>query len=161
MFSQFSLSCCKFINFYSKFFFQIFEKHVVLDSLAVYWTPESELFSEKPKQSGGDDQIIDLLFDSNIGTSEKPVNKLKYLLGPISSEARLKWCSNPELHDFKIPQITVDISMNELGLSLSKFQYHDFMYALQDLEFRTRANKFRKYKARRELENVPNYEVKH
>ena len=132
---------------------------MVLDSLAVYWTPESDLFSEKPEQTGGDARVIDLLFDSNIGSCDKPVSKLKYLLGPISSDARLKWCVNPEFHDFKIPQIEVFISMNELGLSLSKYQYHDFMYALQDLEFKTRASNFRKYKARYGLESLPNYEV--
>ena len=117
--------------------FQIFEKHVVLDSFAVYWRPKANLFSTEAKP-GSDDDVIDLMFDSNIGTIEKPAAKLMYLLGPISSDARLQWCPNPEHHSYRIPQISLDISMQELGLSLSKYQYHDFMLLLQAIEYMTR-----------------------
>ena len=100
------------------------------------------------------------MFDSNIGTVDKPTAKLMYLLGPISSDARLKLCLNPELSDYQMPQVNIGITMHELGLSLSKYQYHDFMLLLQALEYMTRASKFRKYKARHQLENLPNYQVK-
>ncbi len=56
---------------------QLFEKHVVLDSLAVYWRPKANLFSNETKATGSvDDDVIDLMFDSNIGTVEKPAAKL-------------------------------------------------------------------------------------
>lgn len=59
---------------------KVFEKHVVLESLAVYWKPKATLFA---KDSETTDDVIDLLFDDNIGTREHPVDRLKYLLGPI------------------------------------------------------------------------------
>ena len=138
-------------------FSQIFEKHLVLNSFAVYWKPKANLFSSE-KQSKGSD-VIDLMFDSAIGTVEKPAAKLMYLLGPISSDARLKLCLNPEHSNYKVPQVKVDIQMPELGLSLSKYQFHDFMLLLQALEYMARASAFRKYKARHHLENLPHYQV--
>jgi hypothetical protein len=59
-----------------------------------------------------------------------------------------------------MPQVSVDISMIELGLSLTKYQYQDFMLLLQALEYMTRSSNYRKYKARHNLENLPNYQVK-
>jgi hypothetical protein len=59
-----------------------------------------------------------------------------------------------------MPQVSVDISMIELGLSLTKYQYQDFMLLLQALEYMTRSSSYRKYKARHNLENLPNYQVK-
>ena len=133
---------------------KVFGKHVVLESFAVYWRPKATLFSEDSKAK---DEVIDLMFESNIGTRQKPVSKLKYLLGPISSDATMKWCPNPALFDFTIPQIDLGITMDELCLSLTKYQYQDFVMLLQSFEFLHRAAKFRKYKARHNLENVPNY----
>ena len=48
--------------------------------------------------------------------------------------------------------------VNFLGLQLTKYQYHDFMMLLQNLEYMTRASQFRKYKAEHNLENLPNYQ---
>lgn len=141
----------------SCFVLQIFEKHLVLNSLAVYWKPKANLFSSEKLSHGAD--VIDLMFDSAIGTVEKPAAKLMYLLGPISSDARLNLCLNPEKSNFQVPQVKVDIQMPELGLSLSKYQFHDFMLLLQALEYMSRASSFRKYKARHDLENLPNYQV--
>ena len=123
----------------------------------MYWKPKANLFSAE-KQSKGSD-VVDLMFDSAIGTVEKPAAKLMYLLGPISSDAKLKLCLNPEQSNYQLPQIKVDIKMPELGLSLSKYQFHDFMLLLQALEYMARASAFRKYKARHQLENLPNYQV--
>ena len=131
---------------------------MVLDSLAVYWKPKASLFSIDTK-TGSDSDVIDLMFDSNIGTCEKPNAKLMYLLGPISSDAKMVWCPNPEQHGYKIAQVNLSIAMQELCLSLSKYQYNDFMLLLQAIEYMTRASKFRKYKARHNLENIPNYQV--
>ncbi len=98
------------------------------------------------------------MFDNNIGTREKPVAKLKYLLGPISSEAQLQWCPSPEKFDYEKPLVDLFIKMEELCLQLTKYQYHDFMMLLQAIEFMSRAAVFRKYKARHGLENLPNYQ---
>ena len=58
-------------------------------------------------------------------------------------------------------QIDLFISMEELCLQLTKYQYHDFMMLLQQLEYMARASQFRKYKARHGLENLPNYNGRH
>ncbi len=133
---------------------KLFHKHVELNSLALYWRPKANLYSE---DSSTRDDVIDLMFDTSIGTREHPVSKLKYLLGPISSEASLRWCPNPARFDFAKPEVDLRIVMRELCLSLTKYQYHDFVMLLQSFEFMSRAAKFRKYKARNGLENLPNY----
>ncbi len=133
---------------------KLFNKEVELNSLAVYWRPKANLYSDDSETR---DDIIDLMFDTNIGTREHPIPKLKYLLGPISSAASLKWCPNPARFDFAHPEVDLRIAMQELCLSLTKYQYQDFMMLLQSFEFLSRAAAFRKYKARNGLENLPNY----
>lgn len=75
-----------------------------------------------------------------------------------SSEALLKWCPDPATENFTTPQIALSITMEELCLSLTKYQQQDLMMLLQSFEFISRASKFRRYKARHGLENLPNYQ---
>ena len=107
-----------------------------------------------------DDEVIFKLFDDNIGTKEKPCTKLKYLLGPISSDAELELCLSPEKFQYHRPMTDLKIHMEELCVQLTKFQYYNFMMLLQSLEYMSRASQFRKYKARFDLENLPNYSGK-
>ena len=137
--------------------FKVFEKKVVLNGFAVYWRPKANLYSS---EIFGKEDVVDIMFDSNIGTKNVPVEKLKYLLGPINSNARLVWCLNPESHNFKIPEVDLFIKMEELALSLTKYQYQNFLTLLESFEFMSRAEAFRKYKARNGLENLPNYHGK-
>lgn len=134
---------------------KVFEKYVVLDSFSVYWKPKASMYSE---ENTSKEDVIDVMFNTNIGTRENPIKRLKYLLGPISSDASLRWCPNPTLYQYEIPEIDLSIQMKELCLSLTKYQYQDFMMLLQSFEFMNRASKFRKYKARHNLENLPNYQ---
>ncbi|TRY69082.1 hypothetical protein TCAL_09656 [Tigriopus californicus] len=133
---------------------KVFEKFVVLDSFSVYWKPKASMYSE---ENSSKEDVIDVMFNTNIGTRENPIKRLKYLLGPITSDASLTWCPDPTLYQYKIPEIDLSIQMKELCLSLTKYQYQDFMMLLQSFEFMNRASKFRKYKARHDLENLPNY----
>jgi len=57
--------------------------------------------SKNIERLGTDDDVIDRMFDSNIGSLEAPNLKLMYLVGPISSEAGLKWCPSPEIQVIK------------------------------------------------------------
>ena len=91
---------------------KFFVKQVLLESFAIYWKPKANLHSEDKNKN---EDTIDLMFDANIGTREKPSTKLKYLLGPISSEATLKWCPSPERFDYYKPLVDLAIKMNELG----------------------------------------------
>ena len=136
---------------------KIFEKQVVLDSFSVYWRPKANLYSEDQSTKAKAD-VIDVMFNTNIGTRESPVSSLKYLLGPISSEASMTWCPNPAIFDYRNPEVDLGIKMRELCLSLTKYQYQDFVMLLQSFEYMSRASKFRRYKARHKLENLPNYQ---
>ena len=89
-----------------------FVKQVILESFAIYWKPKANLHSEDKNKN---EDTIDLMFDANICTRDKPSTKLKYLLGPISSEAKLEWCPSPEKCDFKKPLVDLIIKMKELG----------------------------------------------
>ena len=135
---------------------KLFEKQVELNGFAVYWKPKANLQSEDQMDRLEADHI-DKMFDSNIGTKENPVTSLKYLLGPISSSATMVYCPNPAVFSFAKPQVDLAIDMTELSLCLTKYQYQDFMMLLQSFEYMSRASKFRKYKARHKLENLPNY----
>ena len=135
---------------------KIFEKHVVLNSLALYWRPRANLYSADENAINDHEKIYGL-FDSAIGTKSEPVNKLKYLLGPISSTASMQWCPNPQLFDYAKPEVDLNIAMDELSVSMTKYQYQDLMILLQSFEYLSRASRFRKYKARHGLEGLPNY----
>jgi hypothetical protein len=91
----------------------------VVDGFAVYWKPKAQMYSDLKSN----DEAVDATFDKNIGSRDHPVAKLKYLLGPISSTATMKWCPNPIIYDYKVPQIDLSIGMEELSLSLTKYQY--------------------------------------
>ena len=82
---------------------KFFVKQVILESFSVYWKPKSNLYSEDKNIS---DEAINLMFENYIGTREKPSKQLKYLLGPISSEATLKWCPSPEKFNYKKPLVS-------------------------------------------------------
>ena len=82
---------------------KFFVKQVILESFAVYWKPKSNLYSEDKNIS---DEAINLMFENYIGTREKPSKQLKYLLGPISSEATLKWCPSPEKFNYTKPLVS-------------------------------------------------------
>ena len=92
-----------------------------LSGFAVYWRPKASLQSEADLR--GKPEVIDRMFDSNIGTRENPAHKLKYLLGPINSSARMVYCPNPDFFDYERPQVDLEIKMSELSLSLTKYQY--------------------------------------
>ena len=107
---------------------------MLLESFAIYWKPKANLHSEDKNKN---EDTIDLMFDANIGTREKPSTKLKYLLGPISSEATLKWCPSPERFDYDKPLVDLAIKMNELGtkkfshilkLFFKNFDFPNFFY---------------------------------
>ena len=117
---------------------KFFVKQVLLESFAIYWKPKANLHSEDKNKN---EDTIDLMFDANIGTREKPSTKLKYLLGPISSEATLKWCPSPERFDYDKPLVDLAIKMNELGtkkmisnlLKLFLMNFDSFQFFFRDI----------------------------
>ena len=135
---------------------KLFGKVVELSSFAVYWKPHATLYSTKELHRANDDEISNL-FNEGIASKDNKVRGMKYLLGPIDSEAELTWCLKPENFDYRYPEIDFNIKMNVLNISLTKYQYQDFLVLAQTFEFMSRGSTFRKYKARHQLENLPNY----
>ena len=136
---------------------RLFGKVVELSRLAFYWKPHATLYSNHEKMR--DDDEISNLFNEGIASKSKPeLKSLKYLLGPINADAKLTWCLKPESFDYRHPEIDLKIEMAELKISLTKYQYQDFLVLMQTLEFMSRGSAFRKYKARHQLENLPNYD---
>ena len=135
---------------------KLFGKLVKLSSFAVYWKPQATLYSTK-NLSHADDTEISNMFNDGIGSESNKIRQISYLLGPINSDAELTWCLKPENYAFKYPEIDLNIKMMELKISLTKLQYQDFLVLAQTFEFMSRGSAFRKYKARNQLENLPNY----
>ena len=134
---------------------KVFEKEVSLNGFAIYWKPKL-----KTMYSSGnllEDDGIDDTFNNFIGTKDNPSVGLQYLLGPINSSAKLKWCINPALYKHNVPETDVMINIEELSLCLTKYQYQNFLMLLQNFEYLSRAANYRKYKAEFMLENLPNY----
>jgi vacuolar protein sorting-associated protein 13A/C len=107
-----------------------FKKEVVVSSLAVYWQPrEKNIYSKKSYE----DEDLDRQFLAGIARHEAGVDKLKYLLGPISLDAYMTWVPDPKRIDFSRPQIELTISMAKLKINVTKHQYHDFAMLLHSL----------------------------
>ena len=84
---------------------EIFGKKVRIESFAVYWKPMDHLFSEDKSVLQSDNEpVVDELF--NKGICEKSSTKMKFLIGPISSEAQLQYCPRPERIQFEEPEVS-------------------------------------------------------
>ena len=61
------------------------------------------LFSEDKSVLTDNEPVVDELF--NKGICEKSSPKMKFLIGPISSQAELRYCPRPEKLNFKKPEV--------------------------------------------------------
>ncbi|XP_052084958.1 intermembrane lipid transfer protein VPS13A-like isoform X11 [Mytilus californianus] len=117
---------------------QIF-KLIKLDSLAVYWNPNSEQFDGKDKAT-----VLSKL-TSGVADSEKDPG-FQYLIKPISSVAHLRLNTKPELNKYTIPKIFMTIVFDDISVGLSKLQFDDVLEMLESLERMNLLNKYRKYR---------------
>ncbi|CAG2221761.1 VPS13A_C [Mytilus edulis] len=117
---------------------QIF-KLIKLDSLAVYWNPNSEQFDGKDKAT-----VLSKL-TSGVADSEKDPG-FQYLIKPISSVAHLRLNTKPELNKYTIPKIFMTIVFDDISVGLSKLQFDDVLEMLESLERMNLLSKYRKYR---------------
>ena len=92
---------------------EVFGKKVILESFAVYWQPvrssKDILFAELIQSIRSNDQLdenqIDENFNKSIYTRENPSDRMKFLIGPISSDAKMQYCPTPAKIEYSKPEV--------------------------------------------------------
>lgn len=113
-----------------------------LESLAVYMNCDCKLFQEFRPDN------YELMFKESIASKVTKPSDYDFILGPITSEARLKMNPEPESNDvpFSIPKIILNLMMEKLALGLTKSQYQDTMQMIEQFGRMSRAYPYRQYR---------------
>ncbi|KAK6631306.1 hypothetical protein RUM44_005832 [Polyplax serrata] len=115
---------------------------VYLEGLAIYWNPDSVLFSDFDS-----DALTNTLIDSIPKDDYKPQDYY-YVFGPLSATAQLQLNPKPENDGsaFNIPKIFVNVSLNEIELGVTHNQFIDIMLFVRNYQRLAAASKYRKYR---------------
>lgn len=113
-----------------------------LESLAVYMNCDCKLFQEFRQDN------YHLMFKESIASKTTKPSDYDFILGPITSEAKLKMNPDPESVDipFSVPKIILNLVMEKLALGLTKTQYQDAMQLIEQFGRMSRAYPYRKYR---------------
>lgn len=113
-----------------------------LESLAVYMNCDCKLFQEYSQDN------YQVMFRESIASKTTKPSDYDFILGPITSEARLKMNPDPESNEipFSIPKIILNLTMEKLALGLTKVQYQDAMQLVEQFGRMSRAYPYRKYR---------------
>lgn len=120
-----------------------FFKLVSLESLAVYWlTGVTELLSHMD----GDEQVAH--FQKGISSHGNRPYENSYVVGPITSYAKLRINTRPELDgsDYRIPKMFLNLTVEEISMGLTPHQYEDIIKLLNSIERMNRAAPYRRYR---------------
>lgn len=115
-------------------------KIAILESLAVYMNCDAKLFQHSQQSE------YPHLFKASIASKENVPSDYEYILGPITSTARLKMNPDPTLNDFSIPKFCLNVIMEKLSLGLSKIQYQETMQLIEQFGRLNRATPYRRYR---------------
>ena len=118
---------------------EVFGKKVILESFAVYWQPvrssKDILFAELIQNKQFDDKNqIDDRFNESIYTRENSSDRMKFLLGPISSDAQMQYCPRPAKIEYSKPEVrlssyifvTITYTVHDIVLRLHEFTILQF-----------------------------------
>jgi vacuolar protein sorting-associated protein 13A/C len=113
-----------------------------LESLAVYMNCDCKLFQEFSQEN------YHLMFKESIASKSTKPSDYDFILGPITSEARLKMNPDPESNEipFSVPKIILNLMMEKLALGLTKSQYQETMQLIEQFGRMSRAYPYRKYR---------------
>ena len=120
-----------------------FFKLVSLESLAVYWlTDVRQLLS----QMRADEQVAH--FQKGISSTGNRPYENSYVVGPITSYAKLRINTRPELDDsnYQIPKVFLNLMVEEISMGLTPYQYEDILKLLNSIERMNRAAPYRRYR---------------
>ncbi|CAG0918881.1 unnamed protein product [Notodromas monacha] len=110
-------------------------KLATLNSFNVYWTHEHMDLSA---MSPNDAMLIDFLNHWSL---------FVHVMGPITSEAKLRLNPKPEQVDnYALPKIFLDLVISSLDIVFLRRQYQDFMFLSENIGRMRRAEPYRKYR---------------
>ncbi|KAL5288954.1 hypothetical protein ACFFRR_009268 [Megaselia abdita] len=113
-----------------------------LNSLSIYMNCNDKIFSQQAKD------ILGVLFKENIATEgESPANN-KYIIGPISSTAKLILNMTPEFDSpaFEIAKADLDVGVDKLNIGITKTQMQTILKFLDSFNRMQLGVPYRKYK---------------
>lgn len=113
-----------------------------LESLAVYMNCDCKLFREFSQDT------YQIMFRESIASKATKPSDYDFILGPITSEAKLKMHPEPESNEipFSIPKIILNLVMEKLAIGLTKSQYQDTMQLIEQFGRMSRAYPYRKFR---------------
>ncbi|CAI4228502.1 unnamed protein product [Auanema sp. JU1783] len=122
---------------------KVIHKLVSLQNLSVYLNSDDVMFSDKT-----DKHAIRHLLHSSIHRGEKKPDGFKYILEPITIEAKLKLNQKPETDgtNWSTPKIDISVDMQKLALAIGKLQYQDILLFLEAQERFNLAGQYLKYR---------------
>ncbi|CAN7983352.1 unnamed protein product [Ixodes hexagonus] len=119
---------------------KVVHKLVDINSFAFYWNSNSKLFLDHPPS------VIKTLLEEKISSEVVKPADVSYILGPISSNAKLTMDTKPELSNYKDPGMTLDILVAEISIGISKNQFRDMLALSESLNRMAIAAHYRKYR---------------
>lgn len=120
-----------------------FFKLLSLECLSIYWLSNTtDLLSKMNSQN----QVE--YFRKGIANCEARPYENSYIAGPITSYAKLRINTRPELDgsNYTIPKIFLNLTMEEISMGLTPNQYKDIVGFLGNVERLNRGSPYRKYR---------------
>lgn len=123
---------------------RVVHKLVDVNNFGVYWNTDSQLFlGQKP-------WMIKSLMQEKISSEVVKPSDIYYVLGPISSVAKLTLNTRPEVTNYADPGTTLEIMVAEINIGISKNQFRGILALTESFARMEVAAHYRKYRP-----NVP------
>lgn len=113
-----------------------------LNSLSIYMNCNDKIFSQQAKE------VMAILFKENIATESSSPTDNKYIIGPISSTAKLILNMTPEYDSppFQIAKADLDVGVDKLNIGITKTQMQTILKFLDSFNRMQLGIPYRKYK---------------
>lgn len=113
-----------------------------LNSLSIYMNCNDKIFSKQAKE------MLGILFKENIASETISPTNNKYIIGPISSTAKLILNMTPEFDKpaFQIAKADLDVGVDKLNIGITKIQMQTILKFLDSFNRMQLGVSYRKYK---------------
>lgn len=118
---------------------QVF-KIAELEGLAIYMNCNTNTFASRPESQ------FQKLFADTIASKDEQPDGFNYILGPITSMAKLEINPNPEVDGFITPKIQLQLSMEKLAIGITRSQYQDIIQLGEVMDRMMKGATYRKYR---------------
>ncbi|VEN38118.1 unnamed protein product [Callosobruchus maculatus] len=118
-----------------------FYKIAQLDSLAMYWNSNCDIYCHLPMAE------MHKHLSKIAKKNWKPEN-YKYILGPMNMSARMRVNLNPERDEpkFTYPKLHLNVEVTKLYLGITKRQYRDLIALSDSMDRMAKGEPYRKYR---------------